>query len=103
MAEYVYLWQFQVRPQHRLEFERHYGPDGTWVTLFRQAPGYVGTLLLRDSGTPFRYVTVDRWEGREHYEHFRQQFATQYEQVDRTCEGFTESEVALGEYDLAFA
>jgi heme-degrading monooxygenase HmoA len=99
MAEYIYLWQFQVKRRCRDDFEKHYGPNGSWETLFRQAPGYVGTLLLRDSANPLRYVTVDRWQSREKYHAFRQAFAEQYAEIDRLCEGFTESEVALGEYD----
>jgi heme-degrading monooxygenase HmoA len=101
--EYVYLWQFHVRPQYQRDFEMNYGPNGAWVTLFRQAPGYVSTLLLRDSKDPLRYVTVDRWQSRQTYEAFRQTFSDQYAAIDRRCEGFTESEEPLGEYDVGAA
>lgn len=99
MTEYVYLWRYQVRLECQREFEYHYGPGGSWVKLFRQAPGYVATLLLRDRSNALRYVTVDRWQSREMYEAFRQQFPVEYAAIDRLCDSFTESEVALGEFD----
>jgi hypothetical protein len=38
------------------EFESRYGPEGDWAQLFRRAPGYHGSELLRD-GTVVRAVT----------------------------------------------
>lgn len=60
-TRYTYPWEFLIEPTRREEFERHYGPNGTWVTLFRRSAGYRGTLLLRDRLNPLRFVTVDRW------------------------------------------
>lgn len=54
MGQYAYLWEFQARAGRQEEFERHYGPDGAWVTLFRKAPGYIETLLLRDRSQELR-------------------------------------------------
>ena len=98
---YATVWEFRVRNDDRAEFERHYGPQGTWVGLFRQAAGYVGTELLRDRSDPLRYLTIDRWTGPEAYRAFRAEFAERYAVLDRVCEGFTTHEAALGEYDLA--
>ena len=53
MAEaFVYVWEFQVDETRSVDFERHYGPCGTWAALFARAPGYLGTQLLRDEATP---------------------------------------------------
>jgi heme-degrading monooxygenase HmoA len=98
MSEYCYLWEFQVRAERQSEFERHYGPAGAWVALFRQAPGYIETLLLRDRSQGLRYVTIDRWESIESYRLFRARFARQYEELDRLCEGLTTHEAPLGEF-----
>lgn len=98
---YVTVWEFHVRRERLEEFEGHYGPQGTWVTLFRQATGYVGTDLLHDRRDPLRYLTVDRWTGIEAYRAFRAEFAGPYATLDRTCEGLTTREAALGEYDEA--
>jgi hypothetical protein len=32
-ARYTYLWEFLVELERIGEFERHYGPQGTWVAL----------------------------------------------------------------------
>jgi heme-degrading monooxygenase HmoA len=80
-------------------FERVYGPQGEWVRLFRGDGRYRGTRLLRDVGAARVYVTVDSWESREAYEEFRRDNATEYEKLDRECEGLTVSENHLGEYE----
>ena len=97
-AGYTHLWEFVVQPSRQAEFERHYAPDGSWVALFRQAPGYLGTQLLQDRSNCLRYLTVDRWTGIKAYREFRARFAEQYEPLDRQCEGLTIHEAPLGEY-----
>jgi heme-degrading monooxygenase HmoA len=97
------LWTFTVPPDRRAEFEFHYGPEGTWVRLFRRAPGYLGSELLRDRADAQRYVTVDRWESREAWQAFRRQFAADYERLDREFEALTTAESPLGEYAPAGA
>jgi heme-degrading monooxygenase HmoA len=95
---YATLWSFTVRPERQAEFEAHYGPGGAWVRLFRQAPGYLGSELLRDLADPQRYLTIDRWESRAAFLAFRRQFAPDYERLDREFEGLTTQESPLGEY-----
>jgi heme-degrading monooxygenase HmoA len=99
MASYTYLWEFQVDADRAPEFERHYGPDGAWVALFREAPGYVGTTLLRDRRDPRRYLAIDRWRSVEAYRSFRARFADRYEELDRRCEGLAARELPLGEFE----
>ena len=98
MAEHVLVWEFWVRPERRTEFERHYGPDGTWAALFRRSPGYLGTLLLHDRAQELRYVTIDRWDDVESYRGFRASHSREYEAIDRLCEALTTREAALGEF-----
>lgn len=98
---YATLWSFDIRPDRKAEFEFHYGPGGTWVRLFRRAPGYLGSELLCDRSNAHRYVTIDRWESREAWQAFRQQFATDYERLDREFEGLTTAEAPLGEFTPA--
>ena len=99
MAGYTYIWEFHVAPDHEAEFLKHYGRDGSWEKLFRQAPGYVETLLLHDRGLPLRYLTVDRWQSLEDYETFRRNFAKEYVRLDGQCEALTTRETPLGEYE----
>jgi heme-degrading monooxygenase HmoA len=95
---YVIVWAFRPRPGREAEFERAYGPAGDWVALFRQAPGYLGTELLRPADDAGRYLTVDRWESRAAYEAFRAARRALYEALDRACEPMTASEERVGEY-----
>jgi quinol monooxygenase YgiN len=64
------IWQFRVRPGREAEFERHYGPDGTWAQLFARGEGYHGTELWRDPDERGRYLLSDAWADRASYESF---------------------------------
>jgi heme-degrading monooxygenase HmoA len=97
-AGFATLWEFTVQAARQAEFERHYGPDGTWARLFRLAPGYLGSELLRDRKDPLRYLTIDRWESREAWQAFRRMHGAEYERLDGEFEGLTTREAPLGEY-----
>jgi len=97
-AQYIYLWEFRVPAERQAEFERHYGPAGSWATLFRKAPGYIETLLLQDRSQNLRYVTIDRWESVDAYRAFRAQRSREYEELDRLCEALATHEASLGEF-----
>lgn len=92
------LWEFAVVAARQAEFESHYGPEGSWVQLFRRAQGYLGTELLHDRIDSLRYVTIDRWQSAEDWHTFRRRFSDQYEALDRRCEGLTTRESPLGDY-----
>ena len=102
-AGYATIWEFTVLPARQADFESQYGAGGRWEVLFRQAPGYLGTELLRDRMDPLRYLTIDRWENAEAYRDFRRRFAAEYERLDREFEGLTAREASLGEYAPAGA
>jgi len=103
MTGYTYIWEFQVKPNHQAEFERQYGPEGAWVKLFRQASGFVESLLLQDRSNPLRYVTIDRWKSVESYNAFRSQFSKHYDAIDKTCQALTTKESKLGEFNAKVA
>ena len=94
----VHVWEYRVPATSESEFRRNYGPEGTWVRLFRRSPGHIETLLLHDAATPGRYVTIDRWKSAEAYTAFRERFAGEYEAVDRRCEALTTHELSLGTF-----
>jgi heme-degrading monooxygenase HmoA len=97
---YVIVWAFRPRPGREPEFEQAYGPGGGWATLFREAPAYLGTELLRAVGGPGRYLTVDRWQSRAAYEAFRAARPAEYEALDQACEALTSSEERVGDFVL---
>jgi len=97
MPGYTYVWEFHVAPDWHTEFELAYGPDGDWVKLFHEAPGYIGSSLLKDRANPLYYVTVDRWANEAAYRAFREQNTQKYDDLDRRCQRYTTSERLLGE------
>lgn len=97
--ELVYVWEYRVRPDKIEEFLAAYGPDGDWVRLFRKAGGYLSTELLSDSEDPLRFLTVDRWNSKEARDLFRDRFDSEFAGLDKRCEGFTETERFLGDFE----
>ena len=95
---YTCLWEFEVRPERQVEFEQHYGRDGSWTRLFRQSNDFIETLLLKDISNPGRYITVDRWRSKEAYLAFRSNYANQYIQLDKTFNQLSFHENFFGEY-----
>lgn len=96
---YTYIWEYRVAPESRLDFERHYGNDGSWVRLFRRAEGYIETIFLTDQADPGRYITIDRWRSEDEYMAFHAAFSEEYVQLDSECEHLTVNEIFLGAYD----
>lgn len=96
---YSYVWEYEVREGCERAFEEAYGPEGTWVELFRRAPGYLRTELLRDREHPRRYLTVDSWESAEAWRSFREALGAEFEEIDARCEDLTVLERELGTFD----
>jgi heme-degrading monooxygenase HmoA len=94
-----YIWEFIARADRLEEFERHYASSGAWAELFRKGAGYRGTQLLRDADNPRRYLSIDSWETAGNQRVWRERFAAQYEELDRACEAFTESERNIGIFE----
>jgi heme-degrading monooxygenase HmoA len=95
---YVVVWAFRPLPGREAEFERAYGPQGRWAALFREAPGYLGTDLLRAADGSGRYLTVDRWQSQSAFEEFAVSRRSAYEALDQACEALTESEERMGDF-----
>lgn len=95
---FVVLWQFDIAEEKAAAFTDAYGPDGSWASLFRRSPEYLGTELLRDAYVPGRFVTIDRWSGEEAFRAFRAQYDADYEALDRACDALTASETRIGAF-----
>lgn len=91
---YVIVWRFAAAD--RAEFERHYGPEGTWAAFFRRDPAFIRTELLRGEGND--YLTLDYWTSKEAFVAFRGMNLAEYEELDRRFEALTESEERIGDY-----
>jgi len=95
---YVRVWRFRPLRNAEAAFESAYGPEGDWARLFRTAPGFLGTTLLKGDGSA-EYLTLDRWVSRDAYEAFRREYAARFTALDRDCESLTSLEVEIGSYD----
>jgi quinol monooxygenase YgiN len=98
-AAYSYIWEYLVDPEKVAEFERAYGPAGTWVELFRRAEGYIRSELHRDRTNPLRFVSIDYWQTPSDWESFRSQFSAEFEALDDRCETLTTQEREIGRFD----
>ena len=94
------VWEFQVKPEKAAEFERHYSGNGTWANFFQKGEGYHGTVLVRDTVKPGRYLTFDLWESAAAFHDFKAQAAEEYFVIDRQCEALTEKETCLGTFEV---
>ncbi len=90
------LWEYSVPLEHVADFERHYNSSGTWVIFFRRAAAYHGTVLLRDTETPGRYMTLDHWDSEDAYQAFSAEHEAEYRRIDAMCAALTSSERRLG-------
>jgi heme-degrading monooxygenase HmoA len=96
---YWVVWSYEVKPEQVKAFERVYGPEGDWVQLFRQSPGYAGTELRRETDRAARYLTIDRWQTKADYRRFRDAFRGEYEVLDARCGRMTDSEKKVGDFE----
>jgi heme-degrading monooxygenase HmoA len=97
-AQFVIVWEFQVRQARNEEFVQKYGPEGAWARFFRGSRGYIRTELVRDVADHLRYLTLDYWQTEEEFNVFRKQNLAEYERLDKEFEGLTESETRLGAF-----
>jgi heme-degrading monooxygenase HmoA len=93
------VWEFVARADKVREFESTYSNAGPWAQLFRKSGGFHGTLLVRDASNARRYLTIDRWQNAAAQKQMREQFAREYEALDRSSENLTESERDLGTFE----
>lgn len=68
------------------------------MQLFRSAPGYVQTLLLRDEADPDRYWTIDVWGSPGAFADFKARHAEEYAALDRGSEALCREERFLGRF-----
>lgn len=97
---FCYIWEFRVKPLSIDDFESAYRSNGLWAQLFRKAPDYISTELLKDPVETNRYLTVDYWVDRQAYERFRRDFSAEFKRLDEACENYTESERHIGDFEV---
>lgn len=96
---YRIIWAFEVKPGSVQVFESAYGPEGDWARLFRRAPGYGRTELLKDVDAAGRYLTIDHWRSREDFWKFREAFRGEYVALDERMAALTDRETLIGDFE----
>lgn len=95
---FVVLWEYEVQPGAEVAFEALYGPDGAWVGLFHDYPGYVDTQLLKGE-QPRHYLTIDRWASVADYDAFLDAAHARYAEINARGDTLTLAERRLGRYE----
>jgi heme-degrading monooxygenase HmoA len=93
------VWKFRPPEGREAEFERAYSSTGDWAQLFRNAPGFAGTTLLRPTEPNGCWLTIDRWESPDNFDNFTQVFGEQYRRLDAELEGVAGEEEFVGTFE----
>lgn len=91
----VRVWRYDVPTDVREEFEREYGPDGSWARLFAASPGFIATTLYVEVGSPTSYLTVDRFADDKAWRLFRAEHNIAYQELGERLRHLT-----VGQEDL---
>ena len=93
------VWKFRPPQGRETEFSGAYGESGDWAQLFRNAPGFGGTVLLRPSEAGGWWLTIDRWESAANFESFVEVFGEQYRRLDAKLDGVAGEEDFVGAFE----
>jgi heme-degrading monooxygenase HmoA len=97
---FAVIWEYEVHAGREGDFAALYGDEGAWVALFREYAGYLGTELLRDSGTG-RFITIDRWTSQAGYDAFLAAARPRYADIDALGDALTSAERCIGRFQVA--
>ena len=93
------IWKFRPPEGCEEEFATAYSSGGVWAQLFRKAPGFQGTTLLKPSKHGGCWLTIDRWDSSADFESFTQAFGEQYRALDAQLEGIAGEEEFVGTFE----
>ena len=96
---HVRVWQFQPAPDREVAFATAYSGNGVWAQLFRQADGFVGTLLLAPAEPGGPWLTLDRWQSRAAFDRFQQDTGEAYRQLDTELAPLTADALFIGAFE----
>ena len=89
---------FVVKDAARGQFELAYGPGGAWSKLLAGGPGYRGTMLLRDTSDPRRYLAIELWDSEAQRAEVLAQCAAERAGLDAEMEPWIASRTEVGVY-----
>ncbi|HCM76506.1 MAG TPA: hypothetical protein DIS90_08985 [Cytophagales bacterium] len=95
---FAYIWEYKVKTEHIDAFEHAYGPHGDWVQLFKNGDGYITSELHGDINNTNHFVTIDYWTSKEALDKFKKVYHSQFNELDKQFELYTESEKHIGDF-----
>ncbi len=98
---WIRVWEYDVVPSARAEFERAYGPDGAWARLFASSSGFRGTELFASSTSPDRDLTIDRVDDAAAWDDLQATKGEEYRRLDAELEHLTTGQRELLAGDVA--
>ncbi len=99
-GSYARVWHYQVKSTRVEEFERTYGPAGSWSRIFKACPGYNGTVLLKKADGSCAYITLDFWQDEASFREASLAELGEYQALDTECEAYTEEERDSGGWSV---
>jgi heme-degrading monooxygenase HmoA len=93
------FFRYRVHPAQARAFEHAYGPAGPWVELFSQYPGFRRSRLFRHKNESGVYISVDIWETKADWDHFRVTASEAYARLDRELHMLYLEEHLIGYYE----
>ncbi len=96
---HVRVWKFQPPEGREQEFETAYSGTGRWAELFKRAPGFRGTSLLKPVQPGGWWLTLDRWDSIGDFEAFGHDFGDEYRALDAELEGIAGEEEFVGAFE----
>jgi len=93
------IWKFKPPAGREGEFAEAYSSSGDWAQLFRNAPGFQGTTLLKPTEAGGWWMTIDRWNAPDNFDAFIQVFGEQYRALDAELEGVAGEEQFVGAFE----
>ena len=95
---YAIVWEYEVAPGAEERFVDAYGRHGAWAKLFGRAPGFVGTVLLKDPQLD-RYVTIDFWRDAQRHAAFMASVGAEYAMLDAQFTPLTVRQRRVGTFN----
>lgn len=74
------------------KFTQAYGPDGVWAQWFSRARGYLGTGLIQDEISSYRFRALDYFTGKLARDDYVSAHENEYLKLDTFWEKATLSE-----------
>jgi heme-degrading monooxygenase HmoA len=93
------IWRFRPPAGFEQQFAESYSSTGDWARLFRNAPGFQGTTLLRPIEPGGWWLTIDRWDSAANFDSFTEVFGDQYRALDAKLEGVAGVEEFVGAFE----